>query len=169
MRSILNQILLSVAEVHSAEIVHRDIKMDNFLVTLNEQRRPQLKLADFGLAAILKSETPPYPDLMVRCGTFSYAMPETCYTKDIFQNPYSIDIYATGVTFYYILTGDNTANTPFGFLPKWNTYKLDETIATEHLISLVRQMTYLSLNKRPTIFQIIQSVETYTQKKPLQT
>lgn len=167
MRSILNQILLAVAEVHGANIVHRDIKMDNFLVGLNETRFPQLKLTDFGLAAILNSEITPYPDLIVRCGTFRYAMPETCYTKDIYKYPHSIDIYATGVTFYYILTGDNTANTPFGFLPKWNTYKLDETIATEHLISLVRKMTFLSLQKRPTITEIIQSVE-QNQGSPLE-
>jgi serine/threonine protein kinase len=96
---------------------------------------------------------------MTRCGTFSYAMPESCYNQKIYKYPYAIDIYAAGVTIYYILTGDNSANTPFGFLPKWNTYKLDENIATEYLISLVRKMTFLSLKKRPTIKQVIETIE----------
>ena len=42
---------------HSMEILHRDIKLENLLIKSKELKLTTLKIADFGLAKIVKSET----------------------------------------------------------------------------------------------------------------
>lgn len=51
--NILLQMLFGLKHVHSAEVVHRDVKPDNFLVGGNDGTK--VKLCDFGLSARLPS------------------------------------------------------------------------------------------------------------------
>jgi eukaryotic-like serine/threonine-protein kinase len=100
--------------VEQAAIMHRDLKPDNILVTLDGQ----IKVTDFGLASVLPSwqlgehQRDPrsaaqrlrgkgVPEVLA--GTLPYMAPE------LFEGETSIgvwsDIYAFGVTFYELLTG----------------------------------------------------------------
>ena len=66
--SYFNQLLGALATAHSLGISHRDIKPENILLDAEFQ----LKLADFGLAAIDHDERLH----MTECGTRSYMAPE---------------------------------------------------------------------------------------------
>jgi len=87
---------------HDEGVVHRDIKPENVLV----DRRGRVKIADFGLARLLDPD-----DGAVRLtgagqvmGTPHYMAPEQV------EHPLSVDhradIYALGVVFYEMLTGE---------------------------------------------------------------
>lgn len=72
--------LVGVVEwIHARLVVHRDIKLENILLTSNpftampDQDRPLVKLTDFGLA---RKIDPDDPWLSTRCGSESYAAPE---------------------------------------------------------------------------------------------
>jgi serine/threonine protein kinase len=48
--SILQQMIAAIAAIHLAGICHRDIKLENFMVTIDDHGLPIVKLIDFGLS-----------------------------------------------------------------------------------------------------------------------
>lgn len=69
----------AVEWMHARFVVHRDIKLENILLTANPftslppEGKPLVKLTDFGLA---RKIDPDDPWLCTRCGSESYAAPE---------------------------------------------------------------------------------------------
>ena len=49
-RGLFRELCQTVAHLHCNYIVHRDLKLDNVLVTCNHQKNAQTKLSDFGFA-----------------------------------------------------------------------------------------------------------------------
>ncbi|QTA86130.1 protein kinase domain-containing protein [Desulfonema magnum] len=91
------QMLLGLACLHHAGIVHRDIKPFNILVTDYDT----VKICDFGLSK-LRGEAFPGPSNL-KVGSPWYAAPEQEINPD--QADFSADIYPVGVTLYRMLTG----------------------------------------------------------------
>jgi serine/threonine protein kinase len=52
-RVIMTQLLLTVNFMHKANIVHRDLKLENILINQISENDYDVKIADFGLAARL--------------------------------------------------------------------------------------------------------------------
>ncbi|KAG8467604.1 hypothetical protein KFE25_006656 [Diacronema lutheri] len=78
-RELVAQLASALRHLHARSICHRDLKLDNILVSANEPLA--LKLADFGLASEI--EPPPAGEhphagrqLSDPCGTAAYAAPE---------------------------------------------------------------------------------------------
>lgn len=86
---------------HSRNIVHRDVKPANFLMT----RTGKLKLSDFGLAVVAASQRITAAGKTM--GTFHYMAPEQIRGKPPVSN--KTDLYALGCCFFEMLTG----NPPF--------------------------------------------------------
>ncbi len=114
--AIVPQICDALQFAHDQGIVHRDIKPENILL----DRRGRVKVADFGLAKLVGAETfvvPPSggpdrlkPELQTLTdagkvmGTPSYMAPEQIsHPADV---DHRADIYALGVVFYQMLTGE---------------------------------------------------------------
>ena len=88
------QLAAAVHYAHTQGVVHRDIKMDNVMVTTDGV----VKLMDFGLAIALNG-----PDQsVVMAGTPLYMSPEQIRGLDIDQQS---DVYALGVLLFKLLTG----------------------------------------------------------------
>ncbi|MFZ5981103.1 MAG: protein kinase domain-containing protein, partial [Candidatus Zixiibacteriota bacterium] len=96
---IISHVLDILDFAHQKGIYHRDIKPGNIMV----DRKGQVKIIDFGIA---KAETDPNLTLAgTSCGTPAYMAPEQ-FTPTEKVNYAKVDIYAVGITLYYILTGE---------------------------------------------------------------
>jgi serine/threonine protein kinase len=96
--SLLSQMLQSICYLHHYKIVHRDIKLENFLFAREGESRPEVKLIDFGFAAMLK------PGQVLRdcIGTAGYIAPEV-FTDSGYGLP--CDAWSMGVCVYLLFTG----------------------------------------------------------------
>ena len=99
---IFSQIIKAIKFLHNNKIIHRDIKLENFLIK-KEKNKEIIKLCDFGWSVQLTDEL---PKRVTTCGTFEYMSPEL-----INEEPYDycIDVWALGVLLYELLHG----KTPF--------------------------------------------------------
>jgi len=94
--SIIKQVLAALARAHREHLVHCDVKPENILI----DREGAVKVADFGLANIIRPDDAARPGL--RFGTPAYMSPEHAR-----REPYDCraDIYSVGATLYEMLTG----------------------------------------------------------------
>ncbi|KAH7729133.1 CBN-CHK-1 protein [Aphelenchoides avenae] len=65
------QLIDGLEYIHSKGVVHRDVKLDNLLLT----KQDVLKISDFGMAALFRYEGN-LRDLNTMCGTIPYTAPE---------------------------------------------------------------------------------------------
>jgi len=89
------QMLLAVAYLHSLQIAHRDLKLENFLYENKEG--DHLKLIDFGFAKFSERSA----KMQQACGSTHYVAPEVLgksYTQQA-------DLWSLGVICYMCLTG----------------------------------------------------------------
>ncbi|OGR65945.1 MAG: hypothetical protein A2X31_01215 [Elusimicrobia bacterium GWB2_63_22] len=87
-------------EAHSGGVLHRDIKPSNLLLSRNG-----VKLADFGLAKVMDSESLTETSHFI--GTLKYAAPELFSGEKATAKS---DLYSLALVFYELLTGEH----PFG-------------------------------------------------------
>ena len=96
---LLIQIFDVVDYLHSSKrIAHRDLKPENFMIKIDNNNKPQVKLIDFGMAAFIPSNGK-FNEFL---GTKAYAAPEifgySGYTE-------KVDEWAIGVILFNMLTG----------------------------------------------------------------
>jgi serine/threonine protein kinase len=95
------QITDTLANIHAADIIHKDINPSNIVVNSDTQ---QLKIIDFWIASRLPRENPSLKNPEQLEGTLAYLSPEQ--TGRINRSiDYRTDLYSLGVTFYEMLTG----------------------------------------------------------------
>ncbi len=92
---LLEQLLMGLVYLHQQNIVHRDIKVDNILVSA---QTGHLQITDFGLAAQLGSTG--YCPPMVGAG--SYMAPEMILGQ---AHGRGVDMYGAGFTLYTMCSG----------------------------------------------------------------
>ncbi|EDQ88984.1 uncharacterized protein MONBRDRAFT_32562 [Monosiga brevicollis MX1] len=97
-RKYTRDLIAAIGHIHSLNIVHRDIKLENLLISHNDR----LLLIDFGLSSSFEEGK----GLTTWCGSMAYSAPEL-----LGQKPYgpAVDVWGIGVTLYVMLFG----NLPF--------------------------------------------------------
>ncbi|SDT77969.1 serine/threonine protein kinase [Streptomyces sp. TLI_053] len=100
---ILEPVLAALGAAHRAELVHRDVKPENVLITDDGL----VKVADFGLVRVLNaadgaaSSSTSTTDTVL--GTVSYLAPEQI--RPGAETDRRVDVYAAGILLYEMLTG----------------------------------------------------------------
>ncbi|NLL51454.1 MAG: Stk1 family PASTA domain-containing Ser/Thr kinase [Peptococcaceae bacterium] len=93
---IVRQIAEALAHAHANHIIHRDIKPQNILITLDGR----VKVTDFGIARAVSSATLTHTGDIV--GSVHYLSPEQAKGSQISEQS---DIYSLGIILYEMITG----------------------------------------------------------------
>ena len=103
---LMDPVLAALAAAHDAGLVHRDVKPENVLIS----DRGQIKVADFGLAKAVSSQTSTATQGLL-IGTVSYLPPELVMSGKADARS---DVYSAGVVLFELLTGrkPHTGETP---------------------------------------------------------
>mmetsp|Transcript_26053 Transcript_26053/g.43400 ORF Transcript_26053/g.43400 Transcript_26053/m.43400 type:complete len:353 (+) Transcript_26053:183-1241(+) len=151
----LKEIAVAINYCHEKDIVHRDLKPENILYA-SPADDAALKLADFGLATMLK----PNQLMTVACGTPGYVAPEilrgTAYGKEV-------DVWSIGVILYILLCGfppfyDDNNKKLFALIINAN-YSFPDPYWTDisgQAKDLVRKLLMVDPKERLTAAQILE-------------
>lgn len=162
-RTVLLQVADAVAYLHGRGIVHRDIKMENVLLTAPDSLR-QVKLADFSVSKIVGTN----PDtaafwMSSFCGTPSWMAPEIFHhaQHEHADRGYTleVDLWSLGVLLYVLLSGVMPfAEGRFRQLMA-ASYSLKGSVwraVSQPAKQLIRQLLVADPRKRLTIAQTIE-------------
>lgn len=140
-----SELLEAISFLHSKNITHRDLKLENMLIDSDGD----LRLADFGLS--IMSET----DLSTHCGTPYYVAPEVFFNARYDGPP--ADIWSCGIVLYIMLCG----HFPFegkNFEELGKKVMKGKIVYPDHLssdvIDLISHILTVDIDQRYTIDQI---------------
>jgi len=91
----------TLGTLHKQNIIHKDIKPQNIII---DRDSGQVKITDFGIAAVLTHENDAIFNPEVIKGTLAYMSPEQTGRMNR-EVDYRTDMYSLGITFYEMLTG----------------------------------------------------------------
>ena len=84
--------------IHSKNILHRDIKLDNILF----DEKGNIKICDFGVSKLVNIDEP----MFEKCGTPAYIAPEILLSKsDGGYTGFKADLWSAGVVLFAMLYG----------------------------------------------------------------
>ena len=108
MARIADQLCSGMAAAHRLEIVHRDLKPENIMVLSDVARHDHVKVLDFGIARLRDQAEEEETEVL---GTPQFMAPEQISASPSASRP-TVDIYALGMVFYAMLTGEPAFDGP---------------------------------------------------------
>lgn len=131
--SLVKQLLEGVNFLHSYNIAHLDIKLDNLVISDG-----RLYIIDYGMAKQLKSNEEMLTEYY---GTKGYIAPEV-ENNDLY-NPIKVDIWSTGMAIYELLT----------------KYSLDNYQKLNILHTIASKLMTIRPSERPLLSEVIKMLE----------
>ncbi|TNV81308.1 hypothetical protein FGO68_gene3333 [Halteria grandinella] len=153
----ITHVCLGLAKMHYKGLCHRDVKPENILI-VGEVDGGIAKLGDFGTVRNFNYDT----HLTYKVGTFLYFAPEKITKK--YQG--GVDVWALGIVLYELLCGGEfpfdysfEGKTLDEYMIALRSLKLKKMPAhiTPECKELVKKMLKKNPEKRPSIFEILQT------------
>ena len=159
---IIYQISKALLHLKQKKIVHKDIKLENILVTELNEKNIIVKLGDFGCATQCFTKK---IFQFSKKGTAQYLSPEIIITHKF---DYKADVWALGIIIYEILTNGispfnyENNNKIYDEIKNYSDFKsISEPIKKLHvdedLVDLLAKMLEKDCNKRINVEQILES------------
>ena len=144
-RNLFTDLLKAVEKCHSVNVVHRDLKCENLLLT----PKNKLKLTDFGFARKFDGTK-----LETYCGSYAYAAPEVILGEPYIGEP--VDVWSMGVILYAMVSGklpfkDSDVRT---LLSEISHRMVFSSRLSEEIKDLIRRMLTFKASERVTIDEI---------------
>ncbi|CCD27017.1 serine/threonine protein kinase KIN1 NDAI_0J01250 [Naumovozyma dairenensis CBS 421] len=147
-RNFARQILSALKYLHANNIVHRDLKIENIMISSNGN----IKIIDFGLSNLYDKSK----KLKTYCGSLYFAAPEL-----LRANPYigpEIDVWSFGVVLYVLVCGkvpfdDENSNVLHEKIKQGRVF-YPQFLSIE-VISLLSTMLVVDPFKRATLDQVM--------------
>ncbi|MCF8416053.1 MAG: TonB family protein [Crocinitomicaceae bacterium] len=145
----MNEILEGFQYAHEKGLVHRDIKPSNLVIAAKNK----VKILDFGIAKLVGDTSSKMTKTGTQIGTVYYMSPEQVKGDELDQRS---DIYALGVTFFQMLTG----NSPYkGMTKEFEVFMkiVNEELpdprtiypgVSEHMCAVIQKATAKDANDR---------------------
>lgn len=152
-RFFMVQIVGAIKYLHSRRVIHRDLKLGNIFFDPDMN----LKIGDFGLAAVLPS---PESKKYTICGTPNYIAPEVLGGKNT-GHGFEVDIWAIGIMMYALLIGKppfqaKDVQVIYERIKKTEySFPIDRPVSEEAKI-LIKDLLSLNPLNRPTINEILE-------------
>lgn len=148
-RKILKDVLLGLIFLHNNNIVHHDLKLENFVIGKNGK----VKITDFGLSALLKNEDQKQHLLG---GTKNYMSPEIIKNE---AHSFGVDIWAIGVATFMMLTGKPpfescTKELTFEKIKNCDYHFPSNTNISNEAKNFIKSILKIDPEKRPTAFEL---------------
>ncbi|XP_033117781.1 serine/threonine-protein kinase/endoribonuclease ire-1-like [Anneissia japonica] len=167
---LLQQATSGLAHLHSLNIVHRDVKPHNVLISMPDKfGKIKAMISDFGLCKKLAAGRHSFSRRSGVAGTEGWIAPEMLTGTD--RTTTRVDIFSLGCVFYYVLSkgkhlfGESIhrqANILSG------TYNLDHLNADDYVSKeLISKMVYPECSKRPQANAILQHPFFWSEDKQL--
>lgn len=100
---ICTQLLSGLGELHRANIVHRDIKPDNLMMTTDAEGKLVVKIIDLGIAKVPGAAAVTMAAGKGIIGTLGFLAPEQLDSTNEFTP--ATDVHGAGAVLYWLLTG----------------------------------------------------------------
>ena len=147
------QLIGACQYMHTHQVIHRDLKLGNIFL----DRNMNVKVGDFGLAALIEN---PGERKKTICGTPNYIAPEVLFDTAN-GHSFEVDTWSIGVILYTLVVG----RPPFQTKDvkaiykriRDNEYEFPEDRAVSpHVKDLVQQILTPNPAARPTLYEIVE-------------
>ncbi|XP_036368226.1 serine/threonine-protein kinase/endoribonuclease IRE1 [Octopus sinensis] len=173
-RSLLHQAISGIQHLHSLDIVHRDIKPQNVLLSISGvQNEPRAMISDFGLCKKLTAGQGSLSHRPGVTGTDGWIAPEVIACSGSQKITCAVDIFSAGCVIYYVVTkgqhlfGDSLQRQANIMAGHFNLSCLaDESYFMCR--SLVQQMISFNPRDRPTSKSVLKHPFFWNQLQQLQ-
>lgn len=103
--TIFQQVASALIHAHEHNVIHRDLKPDNIMLSFNQNGGTMVHIVDFGIAKVMSDNTPSKDGLTqagALLGTPMYMSPEQASGDSVDQRA---DLYSLGCVMYFALSG----------------------------------------------------------------
>jgi len=134
-------------------VVHRDLKLENLMLTKDRSGEEMVKVLDFGIAKIAEREADSRLTTVGTLGTPGYAAPEQLRAEDVDGRT---DLFAFGVILYALLTGRDPWIGRLAYEPTDQIYELMAATDRAEVIPMARAGVSVPTGMANVVLRLLQ-------------